>query len=278
MQADMSAGRGLALFLPVLARQPGKGFAAVLASVTSILIGGIAAGQSTTSKLDPLRMQYRVVRVPVFGGMQGDGTPLIVQKEGIFGLGVHGTMNPTATYVEGALRSPTKTAALLSGGKTHWFQAGERVFPLALEIDGKSDRITLSVVTSDGAYKGSVRFQFSRGYLSLADSAQVQSVISEVLAIEAPPNERHVQAPPTRAKPIPPPPEPVPRLDPIAPPPPPPDQPAETPKTISVGDSKDQVTAVLGQPEKVARLADREIYFFKGLKVTFTEGKVSNIE
>jgi hypothetical protein len=59
----------------------------------------------------------------------------------------------------------------------------------------------------------------------------------------------------------------------IAPPPPP----ADTP-TIAIGQTKAQVTAAFGQPVKTAKLGAKEIFYYKDMKVTFTNGKVSNVE
>ncbi len=61
----------------------------------------------------------------------------------------------------------------------------------------------------------------------------------------------------------------------IAPPPPPTDVP---PPTIAIGQTKDQVTAAFGQPTRLAKLGAKEIYYYKDMKVTFTGGKVSNVE
>jgi hypothetical protein len=69
-----------------------------------------------------------------------------------------------------------------------------------------------------------------------------------------------------------PPPAPMPE---IAPPPPPADTP---PPTISLGQTMDQVTAGFGQPLKRANLGAKVIFYYKDMKVTFTNGKVSNVE
>jgi hypothetical protein len=61
----------------------------------------------------------------------------------------------------------------------------------------------------------------------------------------------------------------------IAPPPPPSDAP---PPTIAIGQTKDQVTAGFGQPVRIAKLGAKEIFYYKDMKVTFTNGKVSNVE
>jgi hypothetical protein len=61
----------------------------------------------------------------------------------------------------------------------------------------------------------------------------------------------------------------------IAPPPPPADTP---PPTIAVGQTKEQVTAAFGQPVKAAKIGAKDIFYYKDMKVTFMNGKVSNVE
>lgn len=61
----------------------------------------------------------------------------------------------------------------------------------------------------------------------------------------------------------------------IAPPPPPADAP---PPTIALGQTELQVTSAFGQPVRVAKLGVKEIYYYKDMKVTFTNSKVSNVE
>jgi hypothetical protein len=61
----------------------------------------------------------------------------------------------------------------------------------------------------------------------------------------------------------------------IAPPPPPADTP---PPEISLGQTRDQVIAAFGQPTRIAKLGGKEIFYYKDMKVTFTNGKVSNVD
>jgi hypothetical protein len=61
----------------------------------------------------------------------------------------------------------------------------------------------------------------------------------------------------------------------IAPPPAPPDAP---PPTIALGQTRDMVVAAFGQPLRIAKLGEKEIYYYKDMKVTFTDGAVSNVE
>jgi outer membrane protein assembly factor BamE (lipoprotein component of BamABCDE complex) len=45
-----------------------------------------------------------------------------------------------------------------------------------------------------------------------------------------------------------------------------------------LGQTKDQVTAAFGQPLKVASLGGKVIFYYKDMKVTFSSGKVSDVE
>ena len=68
------------------------------------------------------------------------------------------------------------------------------------------------------------------------------------------------------------------RLAPIAPPPLPPDQPPPQPKTIYVGQTRDEVIAGWGQPKEDIKLTPEEIPVYPDMKVTFVNGKVSDVQ
>lgn len=76
---------------------------------------------------------------------------------------------------------------------------------------------------------------------------------------------RRRQSPPAEAPPAPIPP----------PPPPPPDAPP--PKTISLGQTTDEVVATFGQPQKVVKLGAKSMYYYPDMKVTLINGKVSDV-
>jgi hypothetical protein len=58
----------------------------------------------------------------------------------------------------------------------------------------------------------------------------------------------------------------------------PPPTPAAAPPTIALGQSINDVTAILGPPVTVVDLGSKKIYKYKDLKVSFKDGKVSNVE
>ncbi|HTJ29902.1 MAG TPA: hypothetical protein VL346_05355 [Acidobacteriaceae bacterium] len=56
------------------------------------------------------------------------------------------------------------------------------------------------------------------------------------------------------------------------------DQPAKAPVTVALGQTMDQVKAILGNPMKTADLGAKTIYYYDGMKVVFKSGKVSDVE
>jgi len=54
--------------------------------------------------------------------------------------------------------------------------------------------------------------------------------------------------------------------------------PAPPPVEISLGLTVDQVTAALGQPKNIVDLGAKKIYVFKDMKITFKDGKVSDVQ
>jgi hypothetical protein len=53
--------------------------------------------------------------------------------------------------------------------------------------------------------------------------------------------------------------------------------PAAPPPTISLGQTPDQVTAALGQPSRIVDLGVKKIYTYPDMKITFMNGKVSDV-
>ena len=113
---------------------------------------------------------------------------------------------------------------------------------------------------------------------------------SLVLLLNGSAYEKQAKAAPASAPATAPPPAPMPEIAPppppsdapapmpaIAPPPPPPAA-AAVPPTISLGQTMNQVTASFGEPLKVANLGGKSIFYYKDMKVTFINGKVSNVE
>ena len=54
--------------------------------------------------------------------------------------------------------------------------------------------------------------------------------------------------------------------------------PAAPPASVALGQTTDQVKAALGAPARVANLGPKVIYYYSGMKVTFKDGKVSDVQ
>jgi hypothetical protein len=50
------------------------------------------------------------------------------------------------------------------------------------------------------------------------------------------------------------------------------------PLTISFGQTIDEVVAILRQPEKIVDMGAKKIYVYKDMKITFTDGRVSDVQ
>jgi hypothetical protein len=50
------------------------------------------------------------------------------------------------------------------------------------------------------------------------------------------------------------------------------------PASVELGQTTDQVQSALGQPTRIANLGPKVIYYYNGMKVTFKDGKVSDVQ
>jgi hypothetical protein len=174
--------------------------------------------------------------------------------------------------------------------------AKEKVY--LLKMEAKDDAVIFTVQTcgtcdpaavdpSHKPFVASISFKFIKGFLAVTNLKQVQDAIGALLLVPdagaaAQPaadaaqntqqNNQQTQAqPPAQAAAPDPPPA---KFEPIKePPPPPPPQPK-----LEKGLTIDQVVAQLGQPETTATVGEKQIYLFKEWKVTFINGKVSDID
>jgi hypothetical protein len=159
---------------------------------------------------------------------------------------------------------------------TRMFVKGEKMWLTKIEV--KDNAVVLELFTDqmgDFRYRALLTF-FGKGALPSPD--QVAATVAEVFTVQPADNTAATdQAAAPAAAPAPAPAAAV-APAPIPPPPPPPDEPAAPPATISLGQTTDEVIANFGQPQKKAKVGTKEIYYYKDLKVTFVNGKVSDVQ
>jgi hypothetical protein len=178
------------------------------------------------------------------------------------------------------------TDAANNGCTSRKFVAGEKfwVTGITLQKDGVLVS-TFSDPYNDTRYYGEIKFAFPKGSVPAPDA--FAKTVAEVITVQPADDKdskgdqagdqggqqgQTAAAGPAAA---PAPAAPAAPMAAIAPPPPPSDAP---PPTISIGQTKDQVTTAFGQPTRVAKVGAKEIYYYKDMKVTFTNGKVSNVD
>jgi hypothetical protein len=186
------------------------------------------------------------------------------------------------TFIRGRLPfggGGTAADAAKNGCTSRKFVAGEKFWVTGVDLQKDGILVsTFSDAYNDVRYYGEIKFPFPKGSVPPVDD--FVKTVSEVITV-APSDDKdqakqggqggQTQAAGPAAAPAP---APAP-MQAIPPPPPPADAP---PPTIAIGQTKDQVTGAFGQPTRVAKLGAKEIFYYKDMKVTFTNGKVSNVE
>jgi hypothetical protein len=270
----------------------------VLLAVT-ILPLSLASAQAVSLQ-EQLAAQYKLVKMgsDTSGySVVEAGTLLAVQKGGILAVPYSDKTILTTRYEGGTVHSPNAVAvqarkALFGhfsqtaseGQSTHLFAKGDKVYPTKIDINVAKDSVTLGIVACDTCNKtdpptynkAQVQFQFPAGSLANASAGQVEDVIGQLLSISSDDSQQggdqgggqqagndqgnNQQGGGQGAA----------QQAPAAPP-------AE-PAQIEKGQTPDQVKAALGNPDKIINLGTKVIYVYKDIKVTFLNGKVSDVQ
>jgi hypothetical protein len=274
----------------------GMCFVASAQSKTAIekkLISEYALTQATADQTDIVTAgailvlkKGNIIMAPVSGSNFFQNT----YKDGKIGTNALGKLNNGLNrlgHLPGAAPPPSTTRTFVPGEKM-W----------VTKIECKDDGLVFDLFTDAFAevrYKAALKFYFNpKGPMPSADD--MATLVAEVFKIQpaesgdaaapadapaapaAPPAGRGqrqaapapVAAPPPVAEAAP---------APIPPPPPPPDAPQAPPKELKIGQTKDEVVANFGQPDKIVKLGPKEIYYYKELgKVTFVSGKVTDVQ
>jgi hypothetical protein len=201
------------------------------------------------------------------------GSVLLVQMNGMFAspLNEFAFMN---TYKDGRIKRSAASALIHDAKTSRELQAGEQVYLLKTEVKDSGIVFSLqSCIACDGsevdpqmAYRASLTFQYPKGYLETTDFAQIQRTIGQVFTVAG---GGSTDAQPGMDPPTPQVAQPVSQPRPV---------PQAEPARIALGQTIGEVTANLGQPDKVVDLGSKKIYVYRDLKITFLDGKVSDVQ
>lgn len=201
------------------------------------------------------------------------GSVLVLHKDGLILCSTQAKSPITNTYKNGTISFgvEAKMAWDLTIGAANQqvaeipqrkFVAGEKFWITSVGVG--NDTVALEFYSDpydNVRYYGLLKFPFPKGGLPSADN--VMKTIAEVVTVDTTEQDTPPSDPAAQAEP----------KDDSAQPAPP-----IVPKTIALGQTKDQVVALFGQPPKIASLGSKEIYYYSDMKVTFVDGKVSDVQ
>jgi hypothetical protein len=282
--------------------------------VGSLVLVGFASPllNAQVSLADQLSAQYNVAKMGQDSSgysIVQEGTLLAVQKGGIVGVPYKNMATRTNTYKDGTVHAqdvtgvknnsflkagcgllhkcPSTPDALNDETTTKLFKVGDKVYATKLAVDTAKDTVTISIVACDTCNKtdpptynkANVVFQFASGSLAQGNVSQVEDTIGQLLSISSNDDsqqggndqggnnqggnnqgngggnqanngggQQQDQGPPPE------------------------------PAQIEKGQTPDQVKAAIGTPDKIINLGAKQIYVYKDIKVTFVNGKVSDVQ
>jgi hypothetical protein len=247
----------------------------LLMVLTNIACFSSAANGQTAAPVslqEQLSAQYKLAKMS--GAVVTDaGTPLAVQKGGVISVPWRALVLCPAKFQDNALHPSTGMCAAMVKDVSGYFKTGDKVYPTKIEVNLQKAKISLSVVSCDScngvdpptSMKGQVVFQFPRGYLEKADAGTVENAIGQVFSIG---NDTQAQSNQLQGQ------QEQAQREQLAQP----EQAQPDPQTIQLGQSTDEVQAALGKPEKIVNLGPKQLYVYKDLKITFVNGKVSDVQ
>jgi hypothetical protein len=238
-------------------------------SLTEILSAGPANKTPSGVFEQQLRSQYVLTQASHFNRVSSAGTVVVIQQAGLNSAPPASLTGATAWYVNTIKDGKRHNRGLReiswqSQGTLRPIEVGERFYVSKLDV--KENAVNYYLVSCEQIegkhYYAGVSFQFAKGYQTSLAFSDIQQAINQVFTIED--QNQNAQPAETAAQPAP---QPAAR----------PAQQAE-PTRIDLGQTTEQVIAVMGQPEKIMNLGEKQIYLYKDLKITFMNGKVSDMQ
>jgi hypothetical protein len=236
----------------------------------------IAASRGASLQAD-LTKQFPITQVANDGNVVTAGVVLVLQKDGFLTYGINAPLPALNTWKNGKIsagvgRAITVGMTMKNQGATDLpmrkFVTGESlwVIGIAVQKDAMTFRL-LSDPINGFRYYGDLKFPFPKGNAPPLDQAVVE--INEVLTVQQPDKPATEAAPAAVVS--------TPALAPALVPIPAPAAPVES-QTVNLGDTPERVAAALGQPKNIVNLGTKQIYVYANLKITFENGKVTDVQ
>lgn len=180
------------------------------------------------------------------------GVVLVIEKQGI-AADPSSDARYSITYVKDGqiTEQGGGVAGIFAKVNTRVFKPGEKVYVTDIKIG--DDYVMLELLSCDmfdfaqhgstrqTRYKSALSFKFDKEALPTLETEKVKAAISPVVATES-------------------------------------EAAAQNTKTISLGQTQEQVEAILGKPDKVVNLGPKTTYIYKDMRVIFQDGKVADVQ
>lgn len=229
---------------------------ALMAALWSLPLTAAAADKWKDTLEAGIKMKYEITKTGFgdYSRITKAGTVFVLQKDGIsadLASDIALTKNKVS---EGQIAGPSGKATFLLGAgqdKNRVLKSGQKVF--LYKVDVKDDEVQYYVVTCDTfeqnvegstkqtRYKALVAFEFQKGSLATMDADAVKKAADAVMMPES-------------------------------------EAAAASTKTIGLGQTREQVEAILGRPERIVDLGSKVTYVYKDMKVIFVDGKVADVQ
>jgi hypothetical protein len=257
----------------------------IFAAAVAVFCVPLVSAQATVSLQEQLSAQYKLARIGSDSGgvaVVEAGTLLAVQKGGVLSVPWRAMALCPAKFQDNSLHPSAGFCAGMVKQVSKYYQVGDKVYPTKIDVNFEKAKISFTVVACDScngvnpptSMKGEVVFQFAKGFLEKADAGSIEDTIGQVFAIsnddqqqqggdqnqqqqgqQQQGQQRQGQQQQQQQE----------------------QQQAE-PETVQLGMTTDQVQSALGKPEKIFNLGAKQIYVYKDVKVTFLNGKVSDVQ
>jgi hypothetical protein len=249
-----------------------------------------------------LEHKYRLSEINTVGVVARPGTVLTIEADGINAEPYPTMITFENPVVDGEVKQRSKGLGFLKSNNLQILQPGQKVYITKIneDLQGKEDSLKITILTTDavlatftnGTYGGqyqaakrystTLAFKEPKGTLSGMSVDDASKMIEAVLSfnpadqvrareagVVARSCEPHCAVSTTTGNVI---------GQAVIP------QQAGGPQqgggtqTVALGQTPDQVTAILGAPKQIVDLGSKKIYRYPDMKVVFVDGKVSDVE
>jgi hypothetical protein len=247
-------------------------------------------GAAPPSLGDQLSAQYQVVKTGTDSSgttITQPGTVLAIQKGGILGVQPTSAVVCPAKFEKGELKHPGAICSAMVRSVSRYFTVGEKVYVSKIDVNAEKAQLSLHLLDCDSCngtqdpayYKSELVFQFPKGYLIPGNVSKIEDTIAQVLTVQDQGDssqgqddqggqgqgqgqdqqgggqqggDQQAQGQQQQQQ--------------------------QAPESIAEGQTIQQVVASWGQPQRIVKLGAKQIYIYQDAKITFINGKVSDVQ